>query len=247
MSYWEEIKNANRHMSDNQKNVFRIFGILLGLVLLKKVYGNPGLLIMIGILIISVMLHEIAHGYAAYLYGDDTAKNAGRLTLNPIKHIDIGGILLPALLILMGSQFVIGWAKPVPINMYKVKNKKDGLFAISIAGILVNLALAFIGATILKFVPFNFFMQNPYTYKTVKYLIGINVTLAVFNLLPIPPLDGSKVLLSFGNRKVNNFLLNIERFGLFILVLLMWTGVLNILMSPLYKIFYGAINTYIQF
>ncbi len=247
MSYWEELKNANGHMSDNQKNIFRIIGILLGLVLLKKVYDNPELLIMIGVLMVSVMLHEIAHGYAAYLYGDDTAKNAGRLTLNPIKHIDIAGIMLPMLLILTGSQFVIGWAKPVPINLYKVKNKKDGLFAISIAGILVNLILAFIGATILKLVPSSFFIQNQYVYKTVMYLIGLNVTLAVFNLLPIPPLDGSKVLLSFGNRKVNNFILNIERFGLFILVLLMWTGVLSMLMSPLYKIVYGALNTYIQF
>lgn len=247
MSYWEEIKNANGHMSDQQKNIFKVIGALLALLLLKKVYDNPRILIMVGVLIISVMLHEIAHGFAAYLYGDDTAKNAGRLTLNPLKHIDIAGIMLPMFLILTGSQFVIGWAKPVPINMYKVKNKKDGLFAISIAGILVNLALAFIGATILKFVPITVFRENPYFYSAVQYLISLNVTLAIFNLLPIPPLDGSKVLMSFGNRKINNFLLNIERFGLFILILLMWTGLLTTLMSPFYKIVYGALNTYIQF
>lgn len=245
-NYWEEIKGANGHMSNSQKNIFKILALVLLGALLKKIWDRPEILIMLAVLIISVMLHEIAHGLAAYMYGDDTAKLKGRLTLNPIKHIDVVGILLPAFLILTGSSFVIGWAKPVPINFYKVKNKEEGLFVISIAGILVNIILAFVGATIIKLFP-SMFMVQSYLGTAVIYLIRLNVTLAVFNLLPIPPLDGSKVLASFGNKTINKYIYIMEGFGIILIFLFMWTGLLQVLMMPLYKIIYGALDFYIRF
>ena len=138
-------------------------------MIIKKLISNNEILVIIPILIISIILHEIAHGYIAYLNGDDTAKREGRLTLNPIKHIDTFGLLLPLFLILTGSSFVIGWAKPVPVNYYKLNNQKSGIFYVSIAGIVTNLLLAVTGALFLRFFPAEI-LSNKYSLVDYKSL-----------------------------------------------------------------------------
>ncbi len=147
------------------------------------------------ILIMSVVIHEVSHGYAALWMGDVTAKYAGRLTMNPIKHLDpVGSIILPAFLVLISSPFLIGWAKPVPYNPYNLRNQRWGELFVAIAGPLSNILIAlFIGI----FVRLSFLFGLPLGLQFVELAliaIFINLFLAIFNLIPIPPLDGSKVL-----------------------------------------------------
>ncbi|MFN4244670.1 MAG: site-2 protease family protein [Brevinematia bacterium] len=154
------------------------------------------------ILIISIVLHEYAHGKVSYIFGDSTAKDEGRLTLNPIKHIDpVGSIILPLLLIVMNTGFVIGWAKPVPINPDRYTNKKLGWILTSIAGPFINYFLSFIALlTILLFN--NFYDVNPIFKIILWYLFAINFVLGSFNILPLPPLDGFWVLLNLLPEKI---------------------------------------------
>jgi Zn-dependent protease len=147
----------------------------------------------VAILIMSVVIHEVSHGYMAEYFGDKTARFAGRLTLNPIKHLDMfGSILLPALLVISQSPFLIGWAKPVPYNPENLSNKKWGTIAVAGAGVLANFSIAIFFGLILRFslganVPagFNFIITS---------IVLVNLSLGIFNLVPIPPLDGSKIL-----------------------------------------------------
>ena len=169
------------------------------------------------ILIISVMAHEVAHGAAAYAFGDSTAKNQGRLTLNPLKHIDMfGSIILPLLLYITHSGFLMGWAKPVPYNPYNLRNRRLGEFCISIAGILTNLVIAVVFAVIIKF-------GAPYLTADatglIVYIIFLNITLAVFNLIPVPPLDGSKILFSLVPYRYEHHLMALERYGFYFLII----------------------------
>lgn len=146
------------------------------------------------ILIFSIVLHELAHGFTADALGDPTARLQGRLTLNPIKHIDpIGSIIVPLLTSLTGMTF--GWAKPVPYNPYNLKNKRKGEFLIALAGPATNLLIAIIFGTILRFTVAKTGEFTPFAEITL-YIVIINIVLAVFNLIPIPPLDGSKLLFS---------------------------------------------------
>ncbi len=145
------------------------------------------------ILLFSVIIHEISHGFMALAFGDKTAQYQGRLTLNPIKHIDLfGSIILPFLLYITNAGFMIGWAKPVPYNPYNLKNAKIAEPLIALAGPVSNLLLATIFGLLIRFAP----ISNGLIY-IFSYVVLINVALAVFNLVPIPPLDGSKVLFSF--------------------------------------------------
>lgn len=239
-----DIKRANRDMPIQTKIIYSALGLLLIYFLISKLINSKEIFVIIPVLIFSIVFHEIAHGYAAYLNGDNTAKNMGRLSLNPIKHIDPLGLLLPLILIFSNVNFVIGWAKPVPVNYYRLKNQKSSVFFVSIAGIFVNLLLAFIGAALLKYLPASF-LSNRYIYLGVVYLIRLNVTLAVFNLLPIPPLDGSKIITAFGSNKLKMTLGQLEKYGFIIILILLWSGVLNFLMSPLYKIVFRLINLFI--
>ncbi len=188
-------------------------------------------IILICILIFSVICHEYAHGWAAYHLGDPTAKLAGRLTLNPIKHIDpIGTILLPGILILlrlMGqSVFVIGWAKPVPVNFAGLNNPRRDMILVALAGPAVNLSFAFVFSRLLLLnVPINIF-------NLLILTIFINSLLAFFNLIPIPPLDGSRVLMGLLPRNLAIVYSRLERFGLPIVFILLYLGMFGKIVWP---------------
>ena len=173
------------------------FIVLLILILFLYIGKSKfiDLIITVLVLTISIILHEVAHGYMAYFLGDDTAKKVGRLSLNPLKHINLTGLLLPLMFILLNSPIIIGSAKPVPINYYKLKNKRLGIFLVSIAGISMNLLLAIISIMILKLIRLNFPFAIYFYIIFSKFAVQ-NIALFVFNIFPIPPLDGSKIALT---------------------------------------------------
>ncbi|MCD5382217.1 MAG: site-2 protease family protein [Candidatus Pacebacteria bacterium] len=146
-------------------------------------------------LILSIVLHEVAHGYAANWLGDPTARLAGRLTANPIPHIDpLGSVIIPALLFFSSAGFLFGWAKPVPYNPYNLRNQRWGEAFVAAAGPLVNILLAVIFAGIIRMS--DVLNLSASFVELAVYVVTINILLACFNLIPIPPLDGSKILLS---------------------------------------------------
>ncbi len=187
----------------------------------------------IAILLVSVILHEMAHGYAALSQGDKTALYAGRLTFNPIKHLDLwGSILIPLFLILSGAGFVIGWAKPVPYNPDNLKNQVWGKIWVAMAGILTNITIAVVFALLVQFAPLG------ESALSIAYMIIItNIVLAIFNLVPIPPLDGSKIILAFVPAKYEHRIQAIERYSFVILIvfILYGWGLISPLISRLFE------------
>lgn len=179
-----------------------------------------GIAIRLTALLISVIIHEVMHGYVALLLGDTTARDRGRLTLNPVAHVDpFGSILLPLLLILANSSIIFGSAKPVPINPYRFNDPVQGMMYVGLAGPLSNLALAIIGALLLRLI-------GPYSSLGAMFfqsLVLLNVILAVFNLVPIPPLDGSRVLSAFLPRSGRAIMDQLEQFGLLLLLVLLFS------------------------
>jgi Zn-dependent protease len=177
------------------------------------------LIIQLAILLISVVIHEVSHGWIANYLGDPTAKYAGRLTLNPVKHLDLwGSFLIPVSLLIIGSPILFGYAKPVPYNPYNLKNKKWGPAMVATAGPASNLIIAILFGLTLRFIPFG---QSIYTQNLVQimaYIVLLNLLLAVFNLVPIPPLDGSKILFALLPYKYQQLSFQMERYGM-ILVL----------------------------
>jgi len=168
------------------------------------------------ILIFSVIIHEIAHGFMANYFGDPTAKLQGRLTLNPIKHIDpIGSIIVPLITSLSG--FTFGWAKPVEYNPYNLRNKRLGEFWIAAAGPLSNLALAIIFGLIFRFVAGGATAVTPFL-EICSYIIIINLVLAIFNLIPVPPLDGSKLLFAWLPNQYGKFRVILETYGMIMII-----------------------------
>lgn len=177
------------------------------------------------VLIMSIVIHEFSHGYSAYLLGDDTARLQGRLTLNPIKHLDpFGSIILPLLLFISTSgKFLIGWARPVPYNPSNLRNGRKGNMIVAFAGIAANLLVAIIFGLLIRFAPilglpiYDQFAVQAF-YKICSMIVLMNLVLALFNIIPIPPLDGSKILFSLlpsRLRYIENFL---ERWGVFLLL-----------------------------
>ena len=177
------------------------------------------------ILLFSVVVHEVSHGVMADKLGDPTARLAGRLTLNPIRHIDpFGSIILPLIMVLLPGNFIFGWAKPVPVNPYQLKNpERDGAL-IAGAGPASNLLLAAIFALFIKMgeiVASSLIVQS---LPLLAAIVWVNIILAVFNLVPIPPLDGSKILFAFLPRSADRFKFALEQNGTIILLFFIFFG-----------------------
>ena len=188
------------------------------------------------ILFFSVILHEVAHGYAAFTLGDPTARDAGRLTFNPINHMDPWGtVVLPLFLIVVRSPFLVGWAKPVPVNPYLLRDPKRGMMLVGAAGPLANISLILLSAIALRALPFS---APPLLFDLFKYCCAINIILALFNLVPVPPLDGSKVVAGFLPPKIRDAYVGLERYGVFLIIGLLYLGLLDHLIIPLYRVIF---------
>ncbi len=204
----------------------------LNLVQVIAIYALP--------VVLAITLHEAAHGYVALRLGDTTAYEAGRVSLNPIRHIDpIGTVALPLALLAIAKLFggggiLFGWAKPVPVNFANLRDPKSGMFWVAAAGPLSNLAMALLWAIVLKTG-----LSIPQVYFSMPLvLIGaagifVNVIFMVLNLLPLPPLDGGRILVSVLPRKLANAVSRLERYGFVILIVLLFTGALGFVLRPL--------------
>jgi len=178
----------------------------------------------------SVVCHEISHGLVAWKLGDPTAWRMGRLSFNPLVHIDIfGTILLPLFLLLMGSRFLFAWAKPVPVNPAYFRNRKQGMMLVALAGPATNLALAVAMSLILKF---GGAIMPAFLAKALATTALMNVILMAFNLIPIPPLDGSRIVANFLGGKLYWNYMRLERYGMMIVFGLLFLGVISRLLYP---------------
>ncbi|MCB4791569.1 MAG: site-2 protease family protein [Elusimicrobia bacterium] len=195
--------------------------------------SNPVMFfLLVFLLLYSVIFHEIAHGWAAYLFGDDTAYRHGRLTLNPASHLDPIGTLM-----LFVAGF--GWAKPVPVNYESFSNTRMGLFVVALAGCATNILLAIIAIFLLQF---DFVASNPVLAAALPILSKINIILGAFNLIPIPPLDGSKIVMSLLPEDAQENLSALEPYGFFILIFLLFTGMLNPVIIFMQDMIYSLIG-----
>ncbi|NVM56969.1 MAG: site-2 protease family protein [Desulfobacterales bacterium] len=213
------------------------------------------LVVMIAPLLFAVTIHEAAHGWVAYRLGDPTAKWYGRLTLNPIKHLDLmGSLLLPLMLKLIGSPIIFGYAKPVPVNFSNLRNYRRDTILVASAGVAANLGCALVCGMIFQILLHfrSFWIEGILRHIVLDlfYMLGysvlINSILAIFNLIPLPPLDGSRILSMLLPPQYSAQFASIERFGMIILIFLLLTGVLNSILSffiiPLLRISLGSVG-----
>jgi len=186
--------------------------------LLNLLVKDPLTFVLLAIpLLYSIIIHELAHGWVAYRMGDSTAKYQGRLTLNPLKHLDPVGT---AMLFIFG----FGWARPVPVNFQHLRSARLGLILVSSAGIIANMIFAFLAILLLRLLSPS---PSGSTGLFLYYMAQINIMLASFNLIPIPPLDGSKILMGFMSERLQYAFSRLEPFGLFIIIGLLYLGALN--------------------
>ncbi len=180
---------------------------------------------------LAVVIHEFAHGWMAYKLGDPTAKHSGRLTLNPLAHIDpIGTIALPLFLVATGSPFLFGWAKPVPVNFLGLRDPKKGMIWVGLAGPCANILLAIVISFIIKL------RISLLPLEALQYFMILNLVLATFNLIPIPPMDGSRVVMGLLPDKLSYKYMQLERFGFIIIVALLYLGLFQFLVWPIVTI-----------
>ena len=194
-------------------------------------------------IIFAITVHEAAHGYAARYFGDMTAHYLGRISLNPLKHIDpVGTIILPALTVMLGG-ILFGWAKPVPVNFNNLRNPKKNMLWVALAGPFSNLLMAIFWTFL--FARLQFFPDNSIFFLSAMALAGIqiNLILMVLNMLPIPPLDGGRVAVSLLPYPWSSYVENLERYGLFIIIFLLFSGVLGSILFPLINISKSIIFT----
>ncbi len=184
------------------------------------------------LLLYSIVFHEVAHGWVAYRMGDPTAKWSGRLSLNPIKHLDLIGSVM---LFLAG----FGWAKPVPVNFNNIPDRRKGLIFVSAAGIIANILFA--SLALLCFRVFSTSYSGIFA-GVVYYVVQINITLAALNLIPIPPLDGSKILMGVASERVQQLLAPLEPYGFFIIIGLLYVGLLDPLIALIRGILFALIR-----
>lgn len=183
------------------------------------------------VLLFSIVVHEVAHGYVALLNGDPTARMLGRITLNPVPHIDpVGTIILPLLLLFSQAGIIFGWAKPVPVNPLNYRNYRWGEFAVSAAGPISNLVLAAIFSIMLRMG-----LANPGLMQLAYFGVSINIFLALFNLVPIPPLDGSHILALFLPRELARLYDHLQPVGFILILILFYTGILGAIIMPIYR------------
>lgn len=200
---------------------------------------SPDIIFWVPAIAISLTIHEFSHGYVAYLLGDNTARNMGRLTLNPLKHLDPIGFI--SLLL-----FHFGWARPVPVNPrnFRSIDEKTGTLLTALAGPMSNIILCFVCVGLLVLIPAKFLYTFSWFYRLLNYLILINASLAFFNLIPVPPLDGSKILFGLLPNRMYYALQTIEQYGFIILLLLLVARVPETIISPLSM---GLINSFVKF
>ena len=203
------------------------------------------LIFQIVILIFSIVLHEVSHGWVSNSLGDPTAKNAGRLTLNPLPHIDpIGSLALPLFLVVMssitGGGIIFGWAKPVPVNPANLRNQKWGSVMVSLAGPASNLAVALIFGLLLRFLGGD--VLNPSLALLFGYIAYINILLAVFNLLPIPPLDGSHILFSLLPASLNSIKILLSQYGFLVLLFIVFFffQIISLVVNGVFRLLVGS-------
>lgn len=186
--------------------------------LLNLLLKDPMGFILIAIpLLYSIIFHELAHGWVAWRMGDPTARSLGRLSLNPLKHLDPMGTVMLFI-------FGFGWAKPVPVNFHRLRDRRKGMIWVSSAGIITNTILAFIALFLSQLLALS---PSSMPAVLLYYFARINIMLAAFNLIPLPPLDGSKILMGVAPPNVQNVLLRLDRWGFFIIIALLYLGVLD--------------------
>ncbi|MBN2029082.1 site-2 protease family protein [bacterium] len=193
------------------------------------------------ILVFSIVFHEVAHGRVALWRGDTTARDAGRLTLNPIPHIDLfGTIIFPLFLVLTRSPFLFGWAKPVPVNPWRLRESKKDMAIVGASGPVSNFLLALIGSVLFRISFQSFGFEHSLT-QAFLFAVDINVVLAVFNLIPIPPLDGSRVVTALLPTDLAIRYNRLERYGFLIIFALFFLNILQFILWPIVYFFRSLI------
>jgi len=206
--------------------------------LLPLLFRDPiTFFLLVPLLLYSVIIHEVAHGWVASLFGDNTAKYAGRLSFNPIPHIDPMGALM---LFFVG----FGWAKPVPVDYSNLSNSRRAVIAVSLAGVMANILIATVAIFLLQFPAFG---TNHFLAFALSITARINIILGAFNLIPIPPLDGSRVLMEFLPYGIKYKLMRLQPYGFFIIIILLWMGILNPLITFIQNIILRLIGILLSF